>query len=162
MEQTQYNLLFRWFIGLSMDDSVWVPTVFTKNRERLIRHSAVVEFFNEALYIAQKKSWLSGEHSSVDGTLIQAWAGHKSFVRKDGDDRDNDRGSGEGDFKGSKRRRNARVEDRSQCTALHTFCETVRAQGRSTSRRAERWSDPIGRSASSSPVISLSHGTWHR
>jgi len=82
MEQTQYNLLFRWFIGLSMDDSVWVPTVFTKNRERLIRHDTVVEFFNEVLCVAQKKNWLSGEHFSVDGTLIQAWAGHKSFVRK--------------------------------------------------------------------------------
>ena len=61
MEQTQYNLLFRWFIGLSMDDSVWVPTVFTKNRERLIRHDAVVEFFNEVLAIAQQKDWLSGQ-----------------------------------------------------------------------------------------------------
>ena len=53
MEQTRYNLLFRWFIGLSMDDAVWVPTVFTKNRERLIKHDAVVEFFNEVLAIAQ-------------------------------------------------------------------------------------------------------------
>ena len=103
MEQTQYNLLFRWFIGLPMDDSVWVPTVFTKNRERLIQHDAVVEFFNEVLSIGQKKNWLSGEHFSVDGTRIQAWAGHKSFVRKDGDDRDNDGGSSGGDFKGSKR-----------------------------------------------------------
>ncbi|MWL91798.1 MULTISPECIES: IS5 family transposase [Cupriavidus] len=97
MEQTQYNLLFRWFIGLSMDDTVWVPTVFTKNRERLIKHDAVIEFFNEVLAIAQKKDWLSGEHFSVDGTLIQAWAGHKSFVRKDGSDDDS------GDFRGRKR-----------------------------------------------------------
>jgi hypothetical protein len=103
MEQTQYHLLFRWFIGLSMDDSVWVPTVFTKNREHLIRHNSVVEFFNEVLSIAQKKNWLSGEHFSVNGTLIRAWAGHKSFVRKDGNDRDNDAGRGGGDFKGSKR-----------------------------------------------------------
>jgi len=72
MEQTQYNLLFRWFIGLSMDDTVWVPTVFTKNRERLIEHDAVIEFFNEVLAIANKNDWLSGEHFSVDGTLIQA------------------------------------------------------------------------------------------
>jgi len=100
MEQTQYNLLFRWFIGLSMDDTVWVPTVFTKNRERLIKHDAVIQFFNEVLAIAQKKNWLSGEHFSVDGTLIQAWAGHKSFVRKDGDDQDDDNGT---DFKGRKR-----------------------------------------------------------
>jgi transposase len=98
MEQTQYNLLFRWFIGLSMDDSVWVPTVFTKNRERLIEHDAVVAFFNEVLKQADKKKWLSKEHFSVDGTLIQAWAGHKSFVRKDG--KDDDDGS---DFRGKSR-----------------------------------------------------------
>jgi len=90
MEQTQYNLLFRWFIGLSMDDTVWVPTVFTKNRERLIAHDAVIELFNEVLAIANKSDWLSGEHFSVDGTLIQAWAGHKSFVRKDGGDEGGD------------------------------------------------------------------------
>ena len=60
MEQTQYNLLFRWFIGLSMDDSVWVPTVFTKNRERLIEHDAVVAFFNEVLKQADKTSPNSG------------------------------------------------------------------------------------------------------
>jgi hypothetical protein len=85
-----------------MDDPVWVPTVFMKNRERLIRHNAVVEFFKEVLCIAQKKKWLSGEHSCVDGTTIQAWAGYKSFVLKDGDDSDKDDGSGEGGFKGSK------------------------------------------------------------
>jgi transposase len=100
MEQIQYNLLFRWFVGLSMDDSVWVPTVFTKNRERLIKHDAVIEFFNEVLAIAQQKAWLSGEHFSVDGTLIQAWAGHKSFVRRDDDDQGNGDG---GNFKGQKR-----------------------------------------------------------
>mgnify|MGYP006186412533 CR=1 FL=1 len=86
MEQTQYNLLFRWFIGLAMDDAVWVPTVFSKNRERLIEHDAVIEFFNQIVQQAQEQELLSGEHFSVDGTLIQAWAGHKSFVRKDGGD----------------------------------------------------------------------------
>jgi IS5 family transposase len=88
MEQTQYNLLFRWFIGLSMDDTVWVPTVFTKNRERLIAHDAMIELFNEVLAIANKNEWLSGEHFSVDGTLIQAWAGHKGFSRNDGSNDD--------------------------------------------------------------------------
>ena len=97
MEQTQYNLLFRWFIGLSMDDTVWVPTVFTKNRERLIAHDAVIELFNEVLAIARQNNWLSGEHFSVDGTLVQAWAGHKSFARKDGNDDDT------GNFKGKSR-----------------------------------------------------------
>ena len=96
MEQVQYNLLFRWYIGLSMDDAVWVPTVFTKNRERLIKHDAVIKFFNEVVAIAQERDLLSGEHFSVDGTLIQAWAGHKSFVAKDGDQA----GGGGGDFKG--------------------------------------------------------------
>ena len=97
MEQTQYNLLFRWFIGLAMDDAVWVPTVFSKNRERLIEHDAVIEFFNQIVQQAQEQELLSGEHFSVDGTLIQAWAAHKSFVRKDGSDDDG------GNFKGKSR-----------------------------------------------------------
>jgi transposase len=96
MEQTQYNMLFRWFIGLAMEDSVWVPTVFSKNRQRLIEHDAVVALFNELLETAENKDWLPGEHFSVDGMLMQAWAGDKSFVRKDGG---GDAGSG-GGFKG--------------------------------------------------------------
>lgn len=114
MEQVHYNLLFRWFIGLSMDDAVWVPTVFTKNRERLIEHDAVIKFFNEVVAIAQQRNLLSGEHFSVDGTLIQAWAGHKSFVPKvddkggGGGDGNDDGGSGgntssSSDFKGQRR-----------------------------------------------------------
>ena len=97
MEQIQYNLLFRWFVGLAMDDAVWVPTVFSKNRDRLIEHDVIVALFNEVLAQADQEGWLSGEHFSVDGTLIQAWAGHKSFVSKDGDDSD---GS---DFRGKAR-----------------------------------------------------------
>ena len=107
MEQVHYNLLFRWFIGLAMDDAVWVPTVFTKNRERLIEHDAVIKFFNEVVAIAQQRDLLSGEHFSVDGTLIQAWAGHKSFVPKDDDERgdggNGDNTSSSGDFKGQRR-----------------------------------------------------------
>ena len=111
MEQVQYNLLFRWFIGLAMDDAVWVPTVFTKNRERLIKHDAVIKFFNEVVAIAQQRDLLSGEHFSVDGTLIQAWAGHKSFVPKDDKPDDSDKSEGDGgnrstargDFKGQRR-----------------------------------------------------------
>ena len=99
MEQVQYNLLYRWFIGLAMEDAVWVPTVFSKNRERLLAHDAVIELFNHVLQSAEEHGWLSGEHFSVDGTLIQAWASHKSFVRKDGSD---EPGSG-GSFKGHKR-----------------------------------------------------------
>ena len=99
MEQTQYNLLFRWFIGLAMDDAVWVPTGLTKNRERLIAHDVVIELFNHVLEVVNQQDWLSGEHFSVDTTLIRAWAGHKSFVHKDGSD--NHRGGGS--FKGQTR-----------------------------------------------------------
>ena len=99
MEQVQYNLLYRWFIGLAMEEPVWVPTVFTKNRERLLEHDTVIELFNIVLQSAEAHGWLSGEHFSVDGTLIQAWASHKSFVRKDGSDDD----QGGGSFKGRSR-----------------------------------------------------------
>ncbi len=107
MEQTHYNLLYRWFIGLAMDDAVWVPTVFTKNRERLIAHDAIIELFNHVVETADRKGWLSGEHFSVDGTLIQAWASHRSFVRKDGagdeGDDESDTGTGTTSFKGQTR-----------------------------------------------------------
>ena len=104
MEQVQYNLLFRWFIGLSMDDSVWVPTVFSKNRQRLIEHGAVVAFFEQVLAQAERQNWLSKEHFSVDGTLIQAWASHKSFVPKDDDGSNTDGDNGDGsDFRGRAR-----------------------------------------------------------
>ena len=99
MEQTQYYLLFRWFIGLAMDDAVWVPTVFTKKRELLIANDAVIELLNHVLEVADKQDWLSGEHFSLDGTLIQAWAEHKRFVRKEGSD---EVGSGSS-FKGQTR-----------------------------------------------------------
>ena len=69
MEQTQYNLLFRLFIGLSMGDTVWVPTAFSKKRERLIAHEAVIELFNEVPAIANKNEWLSGEHFSATRVL---------------------------------------------------------------------------------------------
>src|SRR5947199_3639343 len=82
MEQLQYNLLFRWFVGLSMDDRMWDVTVFTKNRERLLRGDIAEAFFQRVLELARAERLLSDEHFSVDGTLIQAWAGQKSFVRK--------------------------------------------------------------------------------
>ena len=85
MEQLQYNLLFRWFVGLSMDDPVWDVTVFTKNRERLLRGDVADAFFQRVLELARGEQLLSDEHFSVDGTLIQAWAGQKSFVRKGSD-----------------------------------------------------------------------------
>jgi len=88
VEQIQYNLLFRWFVGLAIEDPVWNHSVFSKNRDRLIEHDAVTELFNATVAMADKRGLLSGEHFSVDGTLIQAWASHKSMRRKDGSDDD--------------------------------------------------------------------------
>lgn len=82
MEQLEYNLLFRWFVGLNMDDPVWDATVFTKNRDRLLKGDIAREFFSAALAQAQEAQLLSDEHFTVDGTLIEAWAGQKSFRRK--------------------------------------------------------------------------------
>jgi IS5 family transposase len=83
MEQLEYNLLFRWFVGLNMDETVWVPTVFTKNRDRLWEGDIAEKFFQAVLTQARVVNLLSDEHFSVDGTLIEAWASQKSFQRKD-------------------------------------------------------------------------------
>ena len=95
MEQLDYNLLFRWFVGMNMDEEVWVPTVFTKNRERLLQHAIAESFFRRVLKLAQ--AHLSDEHFTVDGTLIEAWASQKSFQRKDGGSEDGE------NFHGQKR-----------------------------------------------------------
>lgn len=82
MEQLQYNLLFRWFVGLSADEPVWHPTVFTKKRDRLLEGAVAEEFFSLIVEQARRKKLLSDEHFTVDGTLVEAWAGQKSFQRK--------------------------------------------------------------------------------
>jgi transposase len=84
MEQLNYNMLFRWFVGLNMDDPVWDVTVFTKNRERFLEGEVAEKFFAAVLDQARKTNLLSDEHFTVDGTLIEAWASHKSFKPKDG------------------------------------------------------------------------------
>ena len=87
MEQLEYNLLFRWFVGLSADEPVWHPTVFTKNRDRLLEGAVAEEFFSLIVRQARSRKLLSDEHFTVDGTLVEAWAGQKSFQRKgNGDD----------------------------------------------------------------------------
>jgi transposase len=88
MEQLEYNLLFRWFVGLSANEPVWHPTVFTKNRDRLLGGAVAEQFFSLIVEQARAGKLLSDEHFTVDGTLIEAWAGQKSFQRKD---RDHDR-----------------------------------------------------------------------
>ena len=84
MEQLDYNLLYRWFVGLNMDDPIWDVSVFTKNRQRLLDGEVAEAFFDAVLAQARARQLLSNEHFTVDGTLIQAWAGLKSFQRKDG------------------------------------------------------------------------------
>ena len=86
MEQLGYNLLFRWFVGLNMDEPVWVPTVLSKNRDRLLESDIAEKVFAEVLDQARTADLLSDGHFSVDGTLIEAWASHKSFQRKGGSD----------------------------------------------------------------------------
>jgi transposase/IS5 family transposase len=98
MEQLDYNLLYRWFVGLSPDDPVWNPTTFTKNRERLQNGEVFQKFMGRLLNQPQGVPLLSDEHFSVDGTLIEAWASQKSFRPKDGSDDDG------ADFHGQKRK----------------------------------------------------------
>jgi transposase len=85
MEQIDFNLLFRWFVGLGMDDAVWAPTTFTKNRDRLLDGDVAAAFFDAILLHADTERLLSGEHFTVDGTLLEAWASHKSFRPRDQD-----------------------------------------------------------------------------
>ena len=106
MEQLEYNLLFRWFVGLSLDDKVWVPTVFTKNRDRLLAGDIAKRFLAEVLVEARQQRLLSDDHFTVDGTLLEAWASFKSFKRRDGTDDQTppeDPGNPTVDFHGEKR-----------------------------------------------------------
>ncbi len=97
MEQLDYNLLFRWFVGMDMDEPIWAPTVFTKNRDRLLNQEIARSFFHRV--VERAAGLMSDEHFTVDGTLIEAWASQKSFQPKDGG------GDGDGrDFRGEQRK----------------------------------------------------------
>lgn len=85
VEQINYNLLYRWFVGLTIDDTVWDHSTFSINRDRLLENDVITELFEEVVGLARKQKLLSDEHFSVDGTLIQAWASQKSYRRKDDD-----------------------------------------------------------------------------
>ena len=84
MEEMDYNILFRWFVGLNLDDPVWDATVFTKNRDRLLEAEVAKEFLARVVGQARERGWTSDEHFSVDGTLLEAWASDKSFRPKEG------------------------------------------------------------------------------
>jgi transposase len=104
MEQLDYNLLFRWFVGLPLDAAIWDPTVFTKNRERLIEGDIATQFMAAVLGQPRVKTLLSDDHFSVDGTLIEAWASMKSFRPRDGGGTPPGPGrNGERDFHGERR-----------------------------------------------------------
>lgn len=109
MEQLNYNILFRWFVGLSPDDPVWHPTVFTKNRDRLQENEVFGKFMTKLLEHEKVRPLLSDEHFSVDGTLIEAWASHKSFKPK--------KARGEKDDDGSNFHGQVRKNDTHQSTS---------------------------------------------
>src|SRR5277367_1577221 len=104
MEQLDYNLLYRWFVGFGVDEAVWMPTVFTKNRDRLLEAEVARKFLVELLDHQEVRGLLSDEHFSVDGTQVAAWASMKSFRAKDGSDEPPSGGrNGERDFHGETR-----------------------------------------------------------
>jgi transposase len=107
MEQLNYNLLFRWFVGLNLDDPVWDASVFSKHRDRMLEGDVARAFFDRVLVLAKEHRLLSEEHFTVDGTLIQAWAGQKSFQRQDAKDApkgdDDDPGNRNVTFRGERR-----------------------------------------------------------
>jgi transposase len=111
MEQMHYNLLFRWFVGLEMDEPVWNHAVFSKNRERLLNQEVAQEFFRRVL--AKAEPHLSDEHFTVDGTLIEAWASQKSFQKKEGGDDQPGQVS-----RREAQQRYARIKDRSGCAVV--------------------------------------------
>src|SRR6476659_9535585 len=127
MEQLDYNLLYRWFVGLSPDDPVWDPTVFTKNRDRLQNGEVCAKFMSKLLNHPQVKPLLSDEHFSVDGTLIEAWASQKSFRPKDGSGDDADGAN----FHGQKRKNDTHANGTAERRASETMLKARRkAAGR--------------------------------
>jgi transposase len=119
MEEMDYNILFRWFVGLNLDDPVWDATVFTKNRDRLLEAEVAKEFLTRVVGQAREKGWTSDEHFSVDGTLLEAWASGKSFQPKGkkGSVPPDDPGNPTVDFHGE-RRSNQTHESKSDPDAL--------------------------------------------
>ena len=111
MQHIDYNLLYRWFVGLDMDDAVWDHSTFTKNRDRLLNEAVARAFFARVLGWARWKELVSSDHFSVDGTLIEAWASMKSFKARDGSSKPPEDGGRNPtvDFKGEERNNDAHV-----------------------------------------------------
>jgi transposase len=104
MEEIDYSILFRWFIGLNLDEEVWDATTFTKNRDRLLEADVAKQFLAEVVELARVRGLVSDEHFSVDGTLLEAWASLKSYQKKEGkQEPPEDRGNPTVNFHGEKR-----------------------------------------------------------
>jgi IS5 family transposase len=116
VEQLNYNILFRWFVGINMDEPVWHATSFTKNRDRLLEGDIARLFFEGVVKLAKAKNLMSDEHFTVDGTLIEAWASQKSFVPKDKPPTDGDGSNPTVNFHNSKRS-NETHESTTDCEA---------------------------------------------
>jgi transposase len=132
VEQLDYNLLFRWFVGLSIDDPAWDASTFSKNRERLLEAEVGKRLFAETAELARRSQRVSSEHFSVDGTLIAAWASHKSVRRRDGKDDDN------ADGPGRNAGRNFQGERRSNETHASRTDPEARGRARATPTRRGR------------------------
>ena len=94
VEQLDYNLMYRWVVGLGVDDPIWDRTTFCANRDRLLNEDVLRVFFDKVVHFVRWRKLVSDKHFSVDGSMIEAWASHKSFVRKDRDKSDDDKGPG--------------------------------------------------------------------
>ena len=120
VEQLDYNLLYRWFVGLGVDDKIWDRTTFCANRDRLLNDDVLRIFFDKVVHFARWRKLASDTHFSVDGSMIEAWASHKSFVRKDRDKSDDDKGQG-----GSGGGRNAEVDFKGESRSNETHESTT-------------------------------------
>jgi transposase len=162
MEQLDYNLLFRWFVGLSMDDRIWDATVFSKNRERLLEGDIARAFFERVLCHARAQHLRSDEHFTVDGTLIEAWAGQKSFKKKgnQSSNSSDDPGNPAVDFKGEKRSnethesttdpdarlyKKAKGQESKLCYLGHLLMFNVRGNGTELGKKTRETLEQFGR-----------------
>ena len=119
MERLEFDLLFRWFVGIGVDDAAWDHSTFSKNRERLLEGDIATKFLSTVMEQPRVTRLLSTDHFSVDGTLVEAWASMKSFRPKDGSDEPPAPGSGrnrEADFQGQKRSNETQPSGSRRCT----------------------------------------------
>src|SRR5207249_6184796 len=133
MEEMDYNLLFRWFVGLNADDEVWDATVFTKNRDRLLEADVAKEFLSRVVEQAQAKGLTSDEHFTVDGTLLEGWAGAKSFQPKEGKSSppsDDDPGNPTVNFRGERRSNETHASKTDPEALLARYCGNLLVENR--------------------------------